>query len=208
MSTRVILEIFGWIGSGLIVISLAQARVWRFRVMNFIGAFIATFYNAFLSIWPFAAMNLVITVIDGYWLIRLNRERNVASEAYELVEVDHDDPYLQHFLKLHAEQTKHHFPDFDRSQPSRSSILVMRGDETVGVVAISDIADGTANVSLDYVTERFRDFSPGKYVYEDSGLFQRLGVHRIRAPKARDEQYLRKMGFQQQDGAWLRDVRA
>lgn len=208
MSTRVILEIFGWIGSGLIVISLAQARVWRFRVMNFIGAFIATFYNAFLSIWPFAAMNLVITVIDGYWLIRLNRERNVASEAYELVEVDHDDPYLQHFLKLHADQTKHHFPDFDRSQPSRSSILVMRGDETVGVVAISDIADGTANVSLDYVTERFRDFSPGKYVYEDSGLFQRLGVHRIRAPKSRDEQYLRKMGFQQQDGAWLRDVRA
>ena len=38
MSTRVILEIFGWIGSGLIVLSLAQARVWRFRVMNFIGA--------------------------------------------------------------------------------------------------------------------------------------------------------------------------
>ncbi len=50
MSTRVILEIFGWIGSGLIVLSLAQARVWRFRIMNFVGAVIATVYNFLLEI--------------------------------------------------------------------------------------------------------------------------------------------------------------
>ena len=47
MSTRAILEIIGWIGSALVVLSLAQARVWRFRVMNFAGAILAT-------LWPVA----------------------------------------------------------------------------------------------------------------------------------------------------------
>ena len=208
MSTRTILEIFGWIGSGLIVLSLAQARVWRFRVMNFIGAVIATVYNGMLSIWPFAAMNLVIAVIDAYWLVKLSRERSPESRAYDLIEVDHDDAYLRHFLSMHAEDAKRHFPSFDPAMPSRSNVLVMRGDEAVGVVTIADIDDGTANLSLDYVTERFRDFTPGRFVYEDSGMFERLGVSKIQAPATTGPKYLQKMGFHQEDGGWVRDVRA
>ena len=53
------------------MLSLAQARVYRFRVLNFAGAALGTMYNALLGIWPFAAMNAVITVIDAYWLVRL-----------------------------------------------------------------------------------------------------------------------------------------
>lgn len=207
MSSRTILEIIGWIGSGLIVLSLAQARVWRFRVMNFIGAVIATAYNGLLSIWPFAAMNLVIAVIDAYWLVRLSRERSPESKAYDLLEVDDDDAYLRHFLKVHVEDAKKHFPAYDPAAPSRCNVLVMRGDEAVGVVTIKDIQDGTANLSLDYVTERFRDFSPGTFVYEDSGMFERLGVKRIQAPGSSGDKYLHKMGFREQNGAWLRDVR-
>ncbi len=206
MSTGVILEIFGWIGSGLIVLSLAQARVWRFRVMNFVGAVIATFYNFWLAIWPFAAMNLVIAVIDAYWLVRLSRERRPESSAYDLLEVAHDDTYLQHFLKVHRDDTKEHFPDFDPGARSVSNVLVMRGDETVGVVTISDISDGTANVSLDYVTERFRDFSPGTFVYQDSGMFERLGVRRVQAPASAGAPYLQRMGFRQEGEDWVRDV--
>jgi len=206
MSTRVILEIFGWIGSGLIVLSLAQARVWRFRIMNFVGAVIATVYNFLLEIWPFGAMNLVIAIIDAYWLVRLSRERRPESTAYDLLEVDHDDAFLRHFLGVHGEDTKKHFPDFDPEAASRSNVLVMRGDEAVGVVTIADIRDGTADISLDYVTERFRDFTPGTFVYQDSGMFERLGVQRIQAPASAGEHYLKKMGFRDAGGTWVREV--
>ncbi len=208
MSTRVILEIFGWIGSGLIVLSLAQARVWRFRIMNFIGAVIATVYNGMLSIWPFAAMNLVIAVIDAYWLVRLRKERQPESQAYDLLEVNHEDAYLQHFLKVHGEDAKKHFPEFTPQSPTVSNVMIMRGDEAVGVVSITEITDGTAKLGLDYVTERFRDFTPGTFVYRDSGMFERLGVRRIQAPATSGPKYLQRMGFQEQDGAWLRDVAA
>lgn len=205
MSTRTILEIFGWISSGLIVLSLAQARVWRFRILNFAGAALGTMYNALLGIWPFAAMNAVITVIDAYWMVRLSRERRPQSAAYDLLEVGADDAYLRHFLKVHSRDTKEHFPEFDPAEPTESNVLVMRGDETVGVVLIADTDDSTARLSLDYVTPRFRDFTPGKFVYDDSGIFERLGVRRIQAPRC-DPGYLKKMGFHPEQGTWVREV--
>lgn len=205
MSTRVILEIIGWIGSALVVLSLAQARVWRFRVMNFAGAVLATFYNAVLGIWPFAAMNGIIAVIDAYWMARLRRESQLSSEVYELVEVSHDDAFLNHFLKIHGEDARRHYPQFDPQSPSETSVLVMRGDEAVGVVVVSDTNDDTAHISLDYVTERFRDFSPGKFVYENSGLFDRMGVRRLQTTG--DPDYLKRMGFRPDGAVWTRTVR-
>ncbi len=206
MSTRAILEIIGWIGSALVVLSLAQARVWRFRVMNFAGAVLATFYNGILGIWPFAAMNGIIAVIDAYWMVRLKRETQPTSEAYDLVEVNHDDAYLAHFLKIHGEDARSFYPHFDPAAPSETSVLVMRGDETVGLVVIADTAGGTAHISLDYVTQRFRDFSPGRFVYTNSGLFDRLGVSRIQTTEG-EPGYLQKMGFSRDGSVWTRQVR-
>ncbi len=205
MSTRAILELIGWIGSAMVVLSLAQARVWRFRVMNFAGAVLATFYNAVLGIWPFAAMNGIIAVIDAYWMARLRRESQPTSEAYELVEVNHDDAFLAHFLKIHGDDARRHYPGYDPQAPTETNVLVMRGDETVGLVAIADTSDATARVTLDYVTERFRDFSPGKFVYTNSGLFDRLGVKRI-VTAGGDPEYLRRMGFENRSGSWTRLV--
>ena len=48
--TRTLLEILGWTGSALVILSLAQARVLRFRVLNLAGALLATLYNGVLGI--------------------------------------------------------------------------------------------------------------------------------------------------------------
>ena len=82
----------------------------------------------------------------------------------------------------------------------------MRGDETVGLVVIASTTQDSAHVSLDYVTERFRDFSPGRFVYTNSGLFDRLGVSRIEAREG-EPGYLEKMGFRRESTGWTRLVR-
>ena len=50
-------QIIGWVGSALVVLSLMQARVLRFRWLNLVGSVLATAYNAVFGIWPFVAMN-------------------------------------------------------------------------------------------------------------------------------------------------------
>lgn len=209
-----VLEIIGWVGSALVVVSLMQARVLRFRWMNLAGSVIATAYNAVVGIWPFAVMNGVIAIIDVYWLVRLQRERHDA-DVYEVVPVGADDHYLRHVLGVHADDIARYYPSFvlpgsgaSADAPARWAYLVLRGDETVGVVVVRDVGDAVGEVELDYVTPRFRDFTPGEFVYRRSGVFAGTGLRAlVVADDARDTgDYLERVGFEQVGGRWRRDV--
>jgi len=211
-----VLEIIGWVGSVLVVVSLMQARVLRFRWLNFAGSVIATAYNTVVGIWPFAAMNGVIAVIDAYWLWRLTRERHDA-DVYEVVPVGAGDHYLRHVVGVHADDIARYYPSFAAASAapataadggSRWAYLVLRGDETVGVVVVRDAGDGVGEVQLDWVTPRFRDFAPGEFVYRRSGAFAGTGLRSlVVADDARDTgDYLERVGFRREDGRWRRDV--
>ncbi|PWD51014.1 hypothetical protein C8046_10495 [Serinibacter arcticus] len=198
------LEVIGWVGSGLVVWSLMQARVLRFRWMNLAGSVIAAGYNAWVGIWPFAAMNAIIAVIDVYWLVRLYREAHDAA-VYEVVEVEPDDAYLQHVLKVHAGDIAQFHPAFDAAAgpagptdaDPRSAFLVVRGDETVGSVIVRDLGDGSASVELDWVKPRFRDFTVGEFVHRSSGVFTAKGFRRVvwDDPSSSSRAYLERLGF-------------
>lgn len=204
------LEAVGWIGSALVVFSLTQARVLRFRWLNLTGSVIATAYNAVVGIWPFAAMNAAIALINVYWLWRLQRTRHDAA-TYEVVEVAPDDAYLLHVLRTHAADIAAWAPAFTAvpaDDERRSAFLVQRGDETVGVVEVGDDGGGTGVVLLDWVSQRFRDFTPGEFVYRRSGVFAERGSTRLVVPAStrRDERYLTRVGFEDVGGVWTRAV--
>ncbi|MGY4644810.1 hypothetical protein [Cellulomonas sp. URHB0016] len=231
------LELIGWAGSLLVILSLMQARVLRFRVLNLVGALLATGYNVAIGVWPFAAMNAVISVIDVYWLWRLSRERH-DDQVYAVVEVRSDDAYLRHLLRVHREDIAQFQPGFaldgpadgavpepasgpvpvpaaasegppagDLEPPGHASFLVVRGDETVGVVVVRAVGDGVGRVELDWVTPRFRDFTPGEFVYRRSGVFAAHGFRSLVAePGPRNTEYLERVGFRARDGVWERQV--
>jgi hypothetical protein len=215
------LDIFGWISSILVVWSLMQARVLRFRWMNLIGAAMATVVNAMLGIWPFAAMNGVIAVIDAYWIWRLTRERHDEA-AYEVVEVAIDDAYLRHVLGVHSDDVVATHPRFSLAEvpglsgavppgatSGRSAFLVLRGDETVGMVLVRDAGAGVGEVELDYVTERFRDFTPGEFVYRRSGVFADRGFTKLVANAGPGTSaHYGRVGFQRVGDHWERRVEA
>ncbi len=212
--TRTLLEVIGWLGSALVIVSLAQARVLRFRVLNLAGALLAVVYNVALAIWPFAAMNAIIAVIDLYWLRRLVGERHDPS-AYSVVEVGAHDAYLEHVLEVHLDDIHSFQPSY--AVPSdadgggrRWAFLVQREAETVGAVVVRDSGDGSAVVELDYVTPRFRDFTPGEFVYEHSGVFAAHGLRQLVADPelATQTAYLQRVGFRDDAGRMVREVPA
>lgn len=199
------LEVVGWAGSALIIVSLAQARVLRFRVLNLVGALLATVYNSVIGIWPFAAMNAVIVVIDVHWLVRLQRERHDES-VYSVVEVDGHDAYLQHVLHVHQEDIAKFQPSF-APDDGGAAFLVQRGDETVGVVVVRDAGGGVGRVELDYVTPRFRDFTPGEFVYRHSGVFAAHGLRSLVVDALpQNREYLERVGFRPGPTGWTREV--
>lgn len=197
------LDILGWGGSALLVYSLLQSRVLRFRVLNLAACVILVAFNAFVGVWPMVGMNAVLCAINVWFIVRLLRDRH-DDEAFEVLEVRGDDQYLRHVLRVHGSDILRFNPDFvhDPSAPGQDAFLVQRGDETVGVVLLR--AEGeTAHVLLDYVTPRYRDFSPGEFVWRRSGMLSDRGYRRVVTSPSMVAPYYDRLGFQRDGASWV-----
>ena len=174
------LDILGWAGSALLVYSVMQTRVLRFRLLNVAACVVLTGFNAALGIWPMVAMNIALAAIN-LWHIRALVSTRDDEATFEVLEVGPADAYLRHVLHVNAKDmlSPPARPAWDRSADGRSAFLVQRGDETVGVVLLHDGGDGTPHVELDWVSPRFRDFSPGEFVWRRSGMLRDHGFARV-----------------------------
>jgi hypothetical protein len=191
------LDALGWAGSALLVFSLLQARVLRLRVLNLIACVMLVVFNAFLGIWPMVAMNVVLAAIN-LWFIRALLTSRHDDRTYEVLEVGSNDEYLRHVLRVHGADILRHQPDFvwDGAAPDNRAYLVQKGDETVGVVLLHDAGDGVAQILLDYVTPRFRDFSPGEFVWRKSDLLRGDGFSKVTTPPNMVAPYYDRLGFE------------
>ena len=203
------LDLVGWCGSALLVFSLMQARVLRFRVLNLVACVVLTGFNAALEIWPMVAMNIVLTLINLWHIRKLVAARH-DDAVFEVLEVGPNDEYLRHVLRNHEADILTYQPDlvWDGAAPDRLAFLVQRGDETVGVVLVRDDGDGVARVQLDYVTPRYRDFSPGEFVWRRSTVLRERGFHRVVTPAHMVGAYYGRLGFERdaETDAWSLEI--
>jgi hypothetical protein len=201
------LDVLGWAGSALLIYSLMQARVLRFRLLNLVACVILVIFNAVLGIWPMVAMNVALAGINLWFIRKLASERH-SDVAFEVLEIGPLDEYLRHTLRVHADDIARFQPGFvwDGAAPGHTAYVVQRGDETVGVVLVRDAGDGVAQVVLDYVTPRFRDFSPGEFVYRRSGLFRDRGFRRVVTPAGMVAPYYGGLGMRREGESYVLDI--
>ena len=201
------LEALGWAGSALLIYSLMQARVLRFRVLNTAACLVLIVYNAALGVWPMVAMNVVLCGIN-LWFIRQLLAQRHDEVAYQVLEVGASDAWLNHLLTEHRGDIARFSPSFAwaGARDEREAFLVTRGDETVGIVVVKDAGDGIAQVELDYVTPRFRDFTPGEFVYRRSGMFRDRGFHKVLTPPDMVKPYYDRIGFRREGPVYALDV--
>lgn len=199
------LDVLGWGGSALLVYSLLQASVLRLRVLNAVACVILIVFNAVLEVWPMVGMNTVLVAINLWFIVQLLRDRHDET-AFDVLEVAPTDEYLRHTLRVHGGDILKFNPGFvhDPSE-AQEAFIVQKGDETVGVVLLRKDGD-TADVLLDYVTPRFRDFSPGEFVWRRSGLLTDRGIRRVVTPPGMVGAYYDRLGFRREDDRWVLEV--
>jgi hypothetical protein len=63
-----------------------------------------------------------------------------------------------------------------------------------------------AQIELDYVTQRFRDFTPGEFVFRRSRLFTERGFRRVVTPPGMVAPYYARLGFRPQGDSYVLDL--
>ncbi|HET8718266.1 MAG TPA: hypothetical protein VFM50_11005 [Nocardioidaceae bacterium] len=200
------LDALGWAGSALLVYSVMQSRVLRFRLVNLVACLVLVVFNALIAVWPMVGMNVVLAAINLWFIGRLVSQRH-DERAFSVIEVAPGDAYLRHVLNVHGADIARFQPDFDpAAETGRTAYLVLHGDETVGVVLLHRDEAGVARVELDYVTPRFRDFSPGEFVWRRSGLMKAEGFTRVVTPAGMVGAYYDRLGFRREGDRFVLDL--
>ena len=182
------------------------------RLIAIIGCIVLLGYGLGNSLWPIVGLSLLLGMVYIYRVSQL-LNRGKRSEDYHVVAISPDDDYLDYLLSRHESGIRAHEPTFDwlkdRTPASGDhAYLVVLADETVGLVLLHDAGDGLAQIELDYVLPRFRDFTPGEYVFKRSGVLRESGFTCVRTPPVNPAtaRYYSAIGFKRNGGYFERSL--
>lgn len=194
-------EVVGWLGALALLASRWHLNLLRSRVLHLVGSIGLLVCAVVLRAWPLAAGCAVLLGIGVWKLWQLRRH----DRAFQVLEVGPQDEYLRYVLRIHGQDILAHQPGFvwDGAAPGRSAAVLQHGPETIGVVLIrTDPADasggvpgGVANLELDYVTPRYRNIAPGRFLFLESGFLQARGFRRVLTPPGMYGPYYERLGF-------------
>lgn len=74
------IEVFGWIGSGLLIVSLLQSKMLVLRIVNSIASAMLVLYNVLVETWPMVAMNAAVILINAWHIWKITRARKAERE--------------------------------------------------------------------------------------------------------------------------------
>ena len=202
MKISVIIEIAGYLGSVLVVVSMLMSSVVKLRVINTIGSSISAAYALVIHSYPLALMNICLVIINIYNLMKLLKP----EQHYSLVNGKTDDKFLAYFLDFYNDDIKNFFPEKD-TYTSKANIayIICCGINLVGLLLGQMDEDGVLNICIDYTTPEYRDCSVGKFLYPE---LAGNGIHRFvfSAEPGKHEQYLLKMGFKNKNGIYIKNL--
>jgi len=196
-------DLLGWSGSTLLIVSLVQTRVLRLRLLNLCASSILIVFNCLVHVWPMVAMNVATATINIFFIRRLLTQR----QTFLVLEVQPRDAYFQHFLTVHGHDLRRFFPAFEGTEADDLAFQVQTGDETVGCVLIRPEGE-VARVLLDYVTPRYRDFSPGEFVWRRNPRLKQRGFTRVVTPPDMVAPYYERLGlgFRREGHSYVLDL--
>jgi len=77
---HIIYEIIGYLGTALVILSMTMTSVTRLRIFNISGAILSAIYALLIAAYPVALLNITLTVINLFHLIRAWRKHKKHAE--------------------------------------------------------------------------------------------------------------------------------
>ena len=191
MSAQTWIELFGYLGSAIVLVSFLMTSVFKLRVVNTIGSLIFMTYALIIHSYPTAVMNLCLVLINLRFLWKMRKSGN----EYELVSLDPADAYLKYLLAKQKEDIEKCFPgiSYDLNEVDRSYLVTCH--HAPAGIALGREEGDAMEILLDYSLPEYREFSIGGFLMDQ---LKAAGVKTLtyRGPVENHLAYLEKTGFE------------
>lgn len=189
------IELFGYIASVFVVLSLMMSNIFYLRIINLIGASSFALYGYIIGSYPVVVVNGSITLIDIYYLVLILKARN----SYDLNETfTGKEHFFKQFMDHFKADIKKYFPEYHFDSIKNPQIILSSRDIVpVGFFIYEALDDGSMQIHLDYVRPKFRDLKNSKFIFDQKldefrKKYKRIVVH---STVKQHQKYLQKMGF-------------
>lgn len=202
MDTAMMIEIYGYIGSVLVVVSMLMSSIIKLRVINILGSVISGSYALIIGSFPLVLMNSCLIIINVYNLYKLLK----AEQKYDLVDSEANDAFVGYFLAHYKDDIQKYFPGFTMDNAADKAFIVCCEGNPSNILLGKDNGNGVLDVILDYSTPVYRDCSAGKYLY---AALPSKGVKVLQFAQnasKEHEDYLTKMGFKKENGVFQKNL--
>ena len=194
IDTSILIELFGYLGSLLVVVSMLMTSVKKLRIINIIGSTIFTIYALIIHSYPTALMNGALVLINLYRVYQLGGQ----EKHFQLIRVKAGEGVVKYLLDHYQEDIRKFFPSvaIDVSEDCDQAYIVTCDTTPAGLLLGNETEKGTIRIIVDYATPSYRDTSVGTYLYKHLPDF---GVDTLifSSKSVGHEDYMKKMGFVQ-----------
>ena len=200
MDTAMLIEIFGYIGSVLVVVSMLMSSIVKLRVVNTIGSIVSGTYALIVGALPLVLMNACLIIINVYNLFKLLKTKQV----YDLVEGSADDALVSYFLDRYADDIKACFPGFKTENVNGKKAYIVCCDGNPAGVMVGEEKEGMIDILVDYSTPAYRDCSVGTFLYSK---LPDKNISKLVYAQNKTEihvSYMNKMGFVMENGVYVK----
>ncbi len=160
---KTVIEMIGYLGSALVLVSMLMTSVVKLRLINLTGSVIFAGYALAIRSYPTAVMNIALAGINIFYLVRMFREQKI----YDAVKTDRKDGYFSYLLDRYHDDIYFWFPEASLLDESSADVtyLVCCDSDPACLFLGKETSPGNLKVLLDYATPIYRDASAGKFLY-------------------------------------------
>lgn len=199
--------LIGYAASVLLAISLLVTNELRFRWLNLSGCLAFIVYGTMINAFPIIVTNTILLLINAFYLVKTYRTR----ENFDLLAFAPGDPFIAKFLSFYANDIENYYPGFQLVPgPRQVSFAVLRDMVIANVFVAEVLPDGTAEVRINYTVPKYRDYKVGTFLFrKEKQYLTGQGIQRIlyrSVASQAHQRFLRKMGFDQQNGYWVKTL--
>ncbi len=203
MDKSTLIELYGYLGSALVVISMLMSSVVKLRVINAVGSLVSGSYALIIGSFPLALMNGCLLIINLYNL----RKLLVTEKHYDLLPCSPQESFARYFLEHYSEDIAKYFPGYreDAALADTGYLVLCNGDPS-GILLGKTAGVGTLESYLEYTTPTYRDCSVGKFLYS---ALPGQGIGKLTVAQASESHkpYLKKMGYEASPDGYVKKLK-